>query len=548
MTKLIKMKFTRYIIVPFLAGLLMLSACESDEAFLEETPSSFLTPENAYLNKSQFEMLIGAMHRNVQQFYNAGDGDKDAWARGIGTDVMFWPMDDQRIFNDWSLVNSLNGYSEDWYGWQYAIIKVANSVITYAQNEEVKWNSEEEKNAIIAEGRFFRAFAYRNLTNVFGGVPIVDEPLTEPKLDFTRASRTACWEFAKADLEFAKDHLPLTTNMPGRVVRAAADHLLAEVCISLNDWSGAINAATRVIDGTNGDYQLMTGRFGTRADEPGKNIYWDLYRMGNQNYNTGNKEAIWVAQMEYNTPGGTVNFGRPTIERMMWNRHWLFQRAGYTGVAQDSTGRGVSFVRPTNYANYTIWKNAGNDLRNTEAVIKRNYYFADDVDGYSKGDLIPKSFLTANEDTMQYIYPNWQKFGTDKHLDGKPDNGYVRDFYVMRLPETYLLRAEAYLGNNQADKAADDINEIRSRAQTSPVAAGDVTIDYILDERARELFGEEFRMLTLGRLGLIYERTKTHGYTPARSSVAARNNLFPIPQTAIDRNVGATLEQNPGYE
>ncbi|MBI9063472.1 MAG: RagB/SusD family nutrient uptake outer membrane protein [Marinilabiliaceae bacterium] len=542
------MKFTRYIIVPFLAGLLMLSACESDETFLEETPSSFLTPENAYLNKSQFEMLIAAMHRNVQQFYNAGDGDKDAWARGIGTDVMFWPMDDQRVFNDWSLVNSLNGYSEDWYSWQYAIIKVANSVITYAQNEEVKWNGEEEKNAIIAEGRFFRAFAYRNLTNVFGGVPIVDKPLTEPKLDFTRASRTACWEFAKTDLEFAKDHLPLTTNMPGRVVRAAADHLLAEVCISLEDWTGAIDAATRVIDGTNGDYHLMTDRFGTRADEAGKNIYWDLYRMGNQNYDMGNKEAIWVAQMEYNTPGGTVNFGRPTIERMMWNRHWLFQRAGYSGVAQDSTGRGVSFVRPTNYANYSIWKNAGNDLRNTEAVIKRNYYFADDVDGYNKGDLIPKSFLTANEDTMQYIYPNWQKFGTDKHLDGKPDNGYVRDFYVMRLPETYLLRAEAYLGNSQPDKAADDINEIRNRAQAPLISAGDVTIDFILDERARELFGEEFRMLTLGRLGLTYERTKKYGYEPARNSISERNNLFPIPQTAIDRNVGAVLEQNPGYE
>ncbi|GAA3554421.1 RagB/SusD family nutrient uptake outer membrane protein [Snuella lapsa] len=531
------------------ASLFILTSCESEDKFLEENPSDFLTTENAYLNKAQFELAIAGMHDQMQEFFNSSDGDVDTWMLGLGTDVCFWPMDDSRIYNDWTLVNEFHWYSGQWYDRQYKIINLANNVIDNAKNEEVKWNSDEEKNAIVAEARFFRAFAYRNLVNIFGGVPLVKESITSAKLDFVRATKEACNQFAKEDLEFASSHLPITASQPGRVVRAAADHLLSEINISLNDYDGAIAAASRVINGTDGNYKLMNARFGSRMNETdkGKDVYWDLFRMGNQNYDTGNTESIWTTQYEFNTPGGVPRYSRTLIERTMWPRHWLFAKAGYNGVAVDSTGRGVSFVRPTDYSNYTIWKNSGNDIRNKEINIKRKFYFADDVPPYSKGDVIPKSFLTAREDTLQYIYPAWAKFGTDKHLDNGRPGFYIRDFYVMRLSETYLLRAEAYLGKGELQKAADDINIVRARAQAPLIGAADVTLDYILDERARELFGEEFRQLTLGRLGLRVQRTQQYGYPPAALSITARNDLFPIPQTVIDRNTEAVIEQNPGY-
>lgn len=540
------MKKYRNINLILLSCLFLIVSC-SDEDFLNEERKDAFTTENAFLNKAQFETLLASNYRILQTIYNSGDSDSDPWVLGLGTDVAFWPLDDTRVYNDWSLVNPFESYTDRWVSWQYQFIRNSNTVIDAAQKEGVEWNSDEERDAIIAEGRFFRAFAYRNLANIFGGMPIVDGPVTEPKVDFVRNTREECWQFAKEDLEFARTYLNTTAKYPGKVTKAAADHLLAEVNICLEDWDGAIDAASRVIDGTDGDYQLMTGRFGTRANEPGKNIYWDLFRMGNQNYESGNKEAIWVAQFEDKLSGGTVNFGRPTVERTWWNRIWLFNKAGYNGIAADSTGRGASFVRPTDHANFTIWKNTGSDLRNTEAVIKRKFYFAADVPPYAKGDLIPKSFLTAPEDTLQYVYPNWSKFGTDKHIDGKPDNGYIRDFYVMRLPETYLLRAEAYLGKGQKNLAAADINVLHTRAQSPLISASDVDIDYILDERMRELLGEEFRMLTLCRLGLLYNRTKRFGYEPARNSIKEKNNLFPIPQRVIDGNVGAAIEQNPGY-
>lgn len=524
------MKYCRSIIGMIATSLLILTSCESESEFLNENPSDFLTTENAYLNKAQFELAIAAMHDQMQEFFNSGDGDIDAWMLGLGTDVCFFPMDDSRVYNDWSLVNEFDSYSSQWYSRQYTIIKLANNIIDSSENPEVSWNSDEEKNEIVAEARFFRAFAYRNLVNIFGGVPLVKESVTSAKLDFVRATKEECNQFAKEDLEFAANNLPITAIQPGRVVRAAADHLLAEINISLKDYDRAIAAATRVIDGTDGTYQLMDSRFGSRMNETDKekDVYWDLFRMGNQNYDTGNTESIWTTQYEFNIPGGVPRFSRPLLERMMWPRHWLFAKAGYNGVAVDSTGRGVSFVRPTDYSNYTIWKNSGNDIRNKEVNIKRKFFFAEDVAPYSKGDVIPKSFLTAKEDSLQFIYPAWAKFGTDKHLDNGRPGFYIRDFYVIRLSETYLLRAEAYLGKDNLQKAADDINVIRERAQAPLVEASDVTLNYILDERARELFGEEFRQLTLGRLGLRVERTQQYGYSMAASFITPCNNLFPI--------------------
>ncbi|WP_262714405.1 RagB/SusD family nutrient uptake outer membrane protein [Ginsengibacter hankyongi] len=76
------------------------------------------------------------------------------------------------------------------------------------------------------------------------------------------------------------------------------------------------------------------------------------------------------------------------------------------------------------------------------------------------------------------------------------------DIYAIRLAETYLLRAEAYLDKGDIVNAAADVNVVRARANADPVAPGNVNIAYILDERARELMVEEPRWLTLARLGL----------------------------------------------
>ncbi|MEP7142328.1 MAG: RagB/SusD family nutrient uptake outer membrane protein [Ferruginibacter sp.] len=121
-----------------------------------------------------------------------------------------------------------------------------------------------------------------------------------------------------------------------------------------------------------------------------------------------------------------------------------------------------------------------------------------------------------------------------------------QDQYLFRIAETYLLRAEAQLGAGNAAAAAADINVVRARSNAAPVAPGSVNIDYIPDERIRELGVEEKRMFALMRLDKWYDRIIK--CNPFYASAALPTyNLWPIPLSEIKRNRGAKLEQNTGY-
>jgi hypothetical protein len=156
-------------------------------------------------------------------------------------------------------------------------------------------------------------------------------------------------------------------------------------------------------------------------------------------------------------------------------------------------------------------------------------------------------------DTVQYLYPYFIKAAaplehfTDAARSGGGTNH--KDVYAMRLAETYLIRAEAWVGLNQPDRAAADLNVLRNRVNAIPVTPDEVTLDYILDERARELYAEEWRMLTLVRLGKLVERVRKYNDNPMRPGLNIQDyhNLWPVPQSEIDRNVDAVLTQNPGY-
>lgn len=565
---------------------LTLGACD-DDLFLQEKLEDRITVDNAFLNVSQFTTGINQMYAQVRADYNRTDG-RDEWVlMGFGMDVFTSGTPDDRpskgVFDDWTKLNSFNSVANMWWNSSYSVIKNSNELLFQTENPDVKWHREGEKEEIQAEIRFFRAFAYRNLANIFGGVPILDKPVTEPTLNFTRATRTEVYEFAVKDAEFAAKYLPIAIKQDGRVVRATADHLLTELYIALSDNGGAksydkaVAAATRVIDGTDGDYHLMTERFGTRKDETdhNKDVYWDLFRMGNQNYlEAGNKECLWAIQFEHNMPAGTNIYDRPLFERRFWPNFWSQKRFGYNSVARDNTGRGISTLVPNNYMKYGIWNKSGEgDMRNSEANISRKFYapyvikngvevmdydtvYVTEVtmaDGsidtvYLKpGDEIKREWLNSASDTLTLYFPRFFKFGTDKHINGRPDNGFIPDWYVFRVADTYLLRAEAFLKNDNKAAATNDVNTVRARVKARQIDESEMDIEFLLDERSRELIGEEQRYMTLSRMGKVYERTKKYGRSFSAESIKEFNNLFPIPQSAIDANLEAELKQNPNY-
>ena len=221
-------------------------------------------------------------------------------------------------------------------------------------------------------------------------------------------------------------------------------------------------------------------------------------------------------------------------------------------------GRGVAGCRPTNYLAYDIWRSDwNNDIRNAEHNIKRHFYFDNPASAYDKQeikwDLYPAGSRDDIRDTCEFIFPYWTKAGSPmKHFTDPARAGggqCHKDIYAIRLAETLLLRAEGYLGLNNNASAAADINLIRNRANATPVASGDVTIEYILDERARELYTEEFRRVTLTRLGLLVSRTQQYCSNPLipGNNIQEYHKLWPIPQRDLDLNLTGTLTQNPGY-
>jgi len=530
------------------AVLLLAGACK--DKFLDEVPLASLSSSVVLTSKAGFDNYITALHQAARDELSQEDLGS-FYDMQIGTDAATTGQEQTVNFRNYTtfLTPSAAAASSFW-SWGYTkMILRANTVIEYASKPELSsiWASEAERNATIAEARFFRGYTYNLLANLYGGVPIVDVTYQSPKTDFVRAERKAVYEFAKADLEFARQYLPTTVakSQEGRIVQGAADHLLTEVYINLGDYDKAIESATRLI--SSGTYKLMTSRFGSRSSQPG-DVYADLFAEGNQNRSSGNLESIYVWQYENLTPGGAgTNNGNNTIRGWVPFLPNLKDPSGGSGmVVSDSLGRGVAYSRPSSYFLYALWKdNWSNDMRNSVYNIRRKFYYNNPASTYFKKQVEKR---TANEDTMRNVYPYLRK------LEGRPFNGSNtsgrtgKDFIVYRLAETYLLRAEAYFRKGNLSAAATDINAVRNRANAKPITASDVTIDYILDERMRELITEEPRRRTLSRMGKLVERTRKYQTrSDVRSTIQDYHELYPIPQSAIDANFSAKLIQNPGY-
>ncbi len=558
---------------------ILFSACDEEE-FLKTEPVDFYSPENSYVTAGNYEAAVMNLYDRVRTDFFSSDNQNDFPNAGIaGTDIMH--LHKNHGFNtplESILLPTNNGFV---FGalWQpaYRIIYDANVIIGRAASDDNEL-TDAEKSLFIAEAKFFRGYMYKMLANVYGGVPIVLKETQEPKRDYNSSSRTEVYQQAASDLEDATQDLMSIVEAPDhRINTLAAYHILAEVYLSLERWQDAVDAASMVID--NPTTALMTDRFGTQANEkylPAEqwdtDVYWDLFRQGNQNRSTGNTEAIWVLQDEWNVPGNSSSRGGPELERLFAPRIWQAKVQNLDGSTTTvvpnpnayTGGRSSGFTRPTYFFFETLWQRSGysQDIRNSPANITRDFIIRNpdsDFNGqWIFADNTPIAMSSLN-DTTRNMYP-W--IGKTSTPGSQPPEAFLpnpvvegglsfshaafRDVYAIRLAETYLIRAEAYLGLNQLQNAADDINVVRGRAQAPLITSGDVDIDYILDERARELYLEEFRVLTLARLGMLVERTRALNPHDG-AGYADHNNLWPIPFSEIEKNLQGNLTQNPDY-
>lgn len=548
-----------------LVVLLLASVGCNDKDFLTEKPQTFYTTDNIFSSETQLDQVLITMYSALRNFY------RNDQILGMGTDVFDAP--EFRLgnsFTDYSRINAESGQFRTIFDFYYQTIKNANTVLSPDILDNVTFESEASKAYIVAQARFFRAYCHGRLAELFGGVPIVTELVKEPRFDYERETREATYQFAIDELEAILGDLPETTSQPGRIVKGCAQHYLSEFYLALGTetsssaaYDQAIKYASDIIDG--GIYSLMTERFGTRMDEEntvtgGADVWWDLFRLGNQNYADGNMESIWAFQYDFDAylaEDGDSRLEYPRYFGPVYRAIVGFGGEGDPGggVGEDAGGRGVAFYAPTPLTEFEIWDESisAGDQRNAEHNISRKIFFNQPSDPLY-GTQVPQDVIDFTNEGRGWVFPIYYKLNTDKYqgLDqGENRSNIFRDRYAIRLPETILLRAEAYFRKGENQKAADDINMIRSRAKCDILATPDmVDIDFILDERARELYAEESRWHTLLRMGgtVAVDRIRKYALHPhVAQTLTFDYNLWPIPQSAIDRNKDVKWEQNPGW-
>ncbi len=557
----------------FIISLLASGICScNEEEWLKEDALSFYTTENGYQTNVQFRQALNFQYDNLREMY---------WRNGDQTVVMHFG--DQAYggtdfpnlkFNNFEAFINPTTYVPGSY-WSRAYLGINNANVVLNRLSLTDKVSSADKGIFEGEALFFRAYWYNFLANIFGGVPIVLKEESAPRRDYERASRFDVYEQARVDLEQAILVLPdIGSVKDGMVSRQAAQHLLTEVYLSLEDHEAAIAAATAIINYPG--MSLVTSRFGASAHRPG-DPYWDLFQHGNQNRSSGNTESILVLQYDYQSPGASYSLDHARFLLPFYPSCRVQGPAGelvnaFTDLTENKGGRGIGVMHPSPYFLHDLWGVDGtDDYRNSPYLIVRDMRI-DNPEAAGFGEWLVADGWLRSSDTLRMFYPFIMKFvrtyDLPKDLYAKNTDGAIKktalgeniinyafgsigantsikDEYLYRLAGTYLLRAEAYVRNNQPEMALADINMLRTRANATPATLADIDLDYILDERMRELYFEDFRVVTLCRLGKLVERTRR--YNPAGHNIADHQNLWPIPFSEIEKNVFGNMEQNPGY-
>ncbi len=494
-----------------------------------------------------------------------------------------------------------------WY-WQQWFKGVHNANVIISRIDNVKWGSPADRNSILGQAYFHRAYSYYRLVNEFGDVPLILKEENAPNVSYYSTKREVILTQMKADLEFAQQNVSDVASK-GEVNKGAISHLLAKIDLELGKFDDAIAAASSVIN--SGKYHLMTTRFGSTGGDATKNIIWDLHRPDNKAI-AANTEALYIV-LDRETLDGATALGSQLMRNttpFYANANVILTPNKKTGITDAVTaeiplslyyGRGIGRYRGTPYSTKYIWTDntdlrhaPGNWMNMTDLVYNNPSLKTSDPTWYGKNLVqytaanVNTMFLNGAKDTIRcwFGWPHYKVFissiniAVDKYWS--PPRGTNTDWYVFRLAETYLLRAEAYVWKGDPASAMADLNMVRARAKATLFTdPSKINIGTVLDERARELYWEEPRKTELTRMAFIYALTGQPSYAGKSYNVNSfstsnffydriieKNDfynkgvvtnsgntftispyhvLWPIPNNDILLNINGHINQNKGY-
>jgi hypothetical protein len=363
-----------------------------------------------------------------------------------------------------------------------------------------------------AEARFLRAFSYWHLMDMFGNVPFTTENDTVGFSFPQQQSRAFIFDFIVSELNsIDADLLASGANEFGRVDKIAGKMLLAkvylnaQVYINQNKFAEASAALTPVLSST---YSINTS-----------SSYGKVF-MADNDSNGSQSEMIFPIRysgLNTQTYGGT------------------------TFITHAAVGGSMN---PSNFGINGGWFG----LRTRPEFVAK---FAGDPRGmfYTTGQSL--SIGNVGNFGDGYAVQKYKNIKSTGGAGSDVSGNFVDiDFPVFRLADAYLMYAElAARGQGSTSQAATYVNTLRTRAGGSAtVVAGDINLDFVLDERGRELYWEGHRRQDLIRFGKytggVYN-WQWKGGVQAGTSIDDKFKIFPIPATAIGAN--PTLQQNPGY-
>lgn len=496
-----KMKYISKILASFFTLTLLFSIQGCEDVLDEPVRSQFAESNLLTTKQGLLSVLVDAYakNNNVIRTRNVVKREEmttdELWQSGGGEQGTATPLINFR----WDPSNMLEAFCWIEY-WQ--VIRDANIVIENLDNV-TDFSSDQEKARLLAESRFIRVWAYYQLWNQYGPMPLrksQDDPLELP-----RATSEEFASFIESELKDVIPDLPTPGNEPayGRFHKGGAQALLCIWYLNTHQWQNCANTAQDIIS---------DGYFSLHPD------YNAMFSLENEQ----NEEFILVKTKKANTDNN--------------NTLWATAAPSFPSVYKEGLDGGLAGIVNEK------WSNFASNYR-----LYDEFYYSFEANDQRKGRILTRYIDTKGNTVNLLETPNCtraMKYPPDPDASG---SSHGNDVPMIRYAEILLSRAEALNElNGPTQESVDLINQIRTRAglenkSLSDFSSKDLLREQILNERRWEFWYEGKRRRDLIRMGKFIESAHSRGITNATEN----HVWFPIPQSAIDAN--PLLEQNPDY-